>query len=179
VLVASATNAGSTQWKVGYAEGHIADATTTILWTGPPSPTAAVTEDITLCTDGRSSYVVYFGSRVVYRSNRLKMRIIPPFQPYLEVQALEIAYQARFQDLWITSDHSILVTGLEQGDRVTLAPTTGTPVQALAEASGRARLLLAPPEAKGDGTLTIQSGGSLLRFPELLFAGGDVYRIGA
>lgn len=177
VLVASATNAGSTHWEVGYAEGHIADATTTILWTGPPSPTAAVSEDITLRTDGHSSYIVYFGSRVVYQSNRLKMRIIPPFQPYLEVQALEIPYRARFQDFWITSDDSILVIGLDQGDRVTLAPATGTPVRALADASGQARLSLAPPEAKGDGTLTILSGGSLWRFPELFYAGGDVYRI--
>jgi hypothetical protein len=177
VLVASATNAGSTHWKVGYAEGHIADATTTILWTGPPSPAAAVSEDITVRTDGHSSYIVYFGSRVVYRSNRLKMRIVPPFQPYLEVQALEIAYRARFQDLWITSDDSILLTGLDQGDRVTLAPTTGTPVRALADALGHARLSLAPPEAKGNGTLTILSGGSLWRFPELSYAGGDLYRI--
>jgi hypothetical protein len=177
VLVASATNAGSTHWEVGYAEGHIADATTTILWTGPPSPTAPVSEDITLRTDGRSSYIVYFGSRVVYESNRLKMRIVPPFQPYLEVQALEIPYEARFQDFWITSDDSILVKGLAQGDWVTLAPTTGTPVRALADASGQARLLLAPPQAKGNGTLTILSSGSLRRFPELSYAGGDVYRL--
>jgi hypothetical protein len=179
VLVASATNAGSTHWKVGYAEGHIADATTTILWTGPPSPSAAVSEDIALRTDGHSSYIVYFGGRVVYRSDALAMRIIPPFQPYLEVQALEISYQARFQDFWITSDDSILVTGLDQGDQVTLTPTTGTPVRALADASGQARLSLAPPEARGNGTLTILSGGSLRRFPELFYAGGDVYRIGA
>ncbi len=177
VLVASATNAGSTHWKVGYAEGHIADATTTILWTAPPSPTALVSQDITLCTDGRSSYIVYFGNRVVYASNRLKMRIVPPFQPYLEVQALEINYLARFQDFWITSDDSILVTGLGHGDRVTLAPAYGTPVRAFADASGQARLSLAPPQAKGNGTLTILSGGSLRRFPELFYAGGDVYRI--
>jgi len=177
VLVASATNAGSTRWEVGYAEGHIADATTTILWTAPPSPTAPVSQDMTLCTDGRSSYIVYFGNRVVYESNRLKMRIVPPFQLYLEVQALEISYHARFQDFWITSDDSILVTGLGQGDRVTLAPANGTPVRALADASGQARLSLAPPQAKGNGTLTILSGGSLRRFPELFYSGGDVYRI--
>jgi len=177
VLVASVTNAGSTYWEVGYAEGHLADATTTILWTGPPSPTGPVSEDITLRTDGHSSYVVYFGNRVVYESNRLKMRIVPPFQPYLEVQALEIAYESRFQDFWITSDDSILINGLDQGDLVTLAPATGAPVGALADASGHVRLGLAPPQAKGNGTLTIVSAGSQRRFAGLLYAGGDVYRL--
>jgi len=177
VLVASVTNAGCTYWEVGYAEGHVADATTTILWTGPPSPTASVSEDITLRTDGHSSYVVYFGNRVVYESKALKMNIVPPFQAYLEVQALEIAYESRFQDFWIVRDDAIVVDGLHEGDRVTLAPAGGAPVQAVADASGRARLTLAPPQAKGTGTLTILSGASPRRFPGLLYAGGDVYRI--
>jgi hypothetical protein len=173
------TNAGSSYWEVGYAEGHLADAATTILWTGPPSRGAAVSEDITLRTDGRSSYIVYFGDRVVYESNSLEMSIVPPFQAYLEVQALEIAYEARFQDFWITRGDSILVDGLRQGDRVTLAPAEGDPVGALADASGQALLALAPPQAKGDGTLAILSGGSVRRFPDLPYAGGDVYRVRA
>ena len=177
VLVASVTNAGFTHWEVGYAEGHVAGAKTTILWTGPSSRDASVSEDITLRTDGRSSYVVYLGNAVVYESHRLRMRIIAPFQPYLEVQALEIAYESRFQDFWITSDDSILVRGLRQGDRVMLTPAKGAPVRALADASGQARLLLALPQARGIGTLTILSGGSLRRFPGLLYAGGDVYRV--
>jgi hypothetical protein len=179
VLVASVTNAGSSYWEVGYAEGHLADAATTILWTGPPSPGAAVSEDITLRTDGRSSYIVYFGNRVVYESHTLEMSIVPPFQAYLEVQALEIAYEVRFQDFWITRGDSILVDGLRQGDRVTLAPAEGDPVGALADASGQALLALAPPQAKGDGTLAILSGGSVRRFPDLPYAGGDVYRASA
>ena len=177
VLVASVTNAGFTHWEVGYAEGRVAGAKTTILWTGPPSRVAPVSEDITLRTNGHSSYTVYFGNGVVYESNRLRMRITPPFQPYLEVQALEIAYESRFQDFWITSDDSILVNGLHQGELVTLTPANGAPVRALADASGQARLLLALPEAEGRGTLTILSGGSLRRFPGLLYAGGDVYRV--
>ncbi len=177
VLVASVTNAGSTHWEVGYAEGHLANAVTTILWASPPSPTASVSEAITLRTDGVSSYVVYFGERLVYESNELEMTIVPPFQPYLEVQALEIAYQARFQDFWVTSDDSILVDGLHRGDEVRLVPANGTPVQARADALGQARLSLAPPQANGKGLLTIMSGGSLRRFPGLDYAGGDVYRM--
>lgn len=178
VLVASVTNAGRTHWEVGYAQGRVADASTKILWISPPSPTAPVNEDITLRTNGGSSYVVYFGDRVVYASNRLNMAIVPPFQAYLEVQALEIPYQSRFQDFWITSDSSILVEGLHPGDRVALAPPKGaSAVAALADASGQARLQLPPPEAAGTGTLTIQSGTSLRHFPGLRYAGGDIYRV--
>jgi hypothetical protein len=32
VLVASTTNAGLTHWLVGYAEGKVANAKTTVLW---------------------------------------------------------------------------------------------------------------------------------------------------
>jgi hypothetical protein len=177
VLFASVTNAGLTHWEVGYAEGHVAGATTTVLWMSPPSATAHVSEEVTLLTNGHSSFVVYSGNRVVYESNALKMNIVPPFQAYLEVQALEIAYQSRFQDFWITSDDSILIDGLHQGDRVTLAPAEGAPVEAIANAAGEAKLALAPPEAKGTGTLTIFGAGSPRRFPGLLYAGGDVYRL--
>jgi hypothetical protein len=177
VLVASVANGGSSYWEVGHAEGHIADASTTILWTGPPSQTAAISQDITLHTDGRSSLVVYFGERLVYESSRLQMSIVPPFQAYLEVQALEIAYQARFQDLWITAEDSILIEGLDRDDRVTLDPASGATVQARADPAGQARLQLWPPQARGEGTLTILSGGSLRRFPGLCYAGGDVYRV--
>ena len=85
-------------------------------------------------------------------------------------------HSADYVNFWITRDNSILVEGLHQGDRVTLAPEHGTPVEAVADASGRAQLALALPQAKGEGTLTIQTGGSLRRFPRLLYAGGDVYR---
>ncbi len=60
-----------------------------------------------------------------------------------------------------------------------MAPAEGDPVGALADASGQALLALAPPQAKGDGTLAILSGGSVRRFPDLPYAGGDVYRVGA
>jgi hypothetical protein len=179
VLVASVTSGGLTHWEVGDAEGHVADATTTILWTSPPSRAASVSEDVTLRTDGRSSYTVYFGKHVVYQSNRLSMSITPPFQPYLEVQALEIAYQSRFQDFWITRDDSILIEGLHKGDVVTLAPGHGAVVRAVADASGQAWLALALPQSKGEGTLTIHAQGSLRRFPGLVYAGGDVYRVHA
>lgn len=179
VLVASVTSGGLTHWEIGDAEGHVANATTTILWTSRPSRTAPISEDITLRTDGHSSYTVYFGNRIVYQSNRLTMNIVPPFQTYLEVQALEIAYQSGFQDFWITSNDAILVEGLHQGDLVTLTPEHGTPVGAVADASGEAELALSAPQAKGEGTLTIQDGGTLRRFPGLLYAGGDIYRVRA
>jgi hypothetical protein len=178
VVVASVTNAGMTHWEVGYAEGHLADARTTILWASPATRDAPLSEDVTLRTDGRSSLVVYLGSRLVYQSDRLAMRIVAPFQPYLEVQALEIPYAARFQDFWITRDSSLLVTGLSRGDEVTLSTAAGAEVDAVADASGQARLGLPLPSARGSGTLAIEHRGSQRRFPGLTYAGGDVLRVG-
>jgi hypothetical protein len=103
VLVASVSNAGRTHWEVGFAEGHIANATTTILWTEPASATADMSEDVTVKTDGHSSLEVHFGQRLVYSSHTLNMHITPPFQAYLEVQALEVPYQARFTNFRVVS----------------------------------------------------------------------------
>ena len=98
VLVASVSNGGLTHREVGYAAGHVADATITVLWTGPSSPTADPGEDVSLTTDGYSSLQVHFGNRLIYSSHTLKMNIVPPFQAYLEVQALEVPYVVRFAD---------------------------------------------------------------------------------
>jgi len=103
VLVASVSNAGLTHWEIGYAAGHIANATTAVLWTGPSSPTADLSEAVTLTTDGHSSLQVHFGNRLVYSSHTLKMNIVAPFQAYLEVQALQIPYTARFANFRVES----------------------------------------------------------------------------
>ena len=69
VVVASVTHAGLTHWEVGYAQGHLAAARTTILWAGAPSADAPLSESISLQTDGNSRLTVYFGDTLVFSSN--------------------------------------------------------------------------------------------------------------
>lgn len=176
VLVAGVINHVQDSWLVGYANGNTDYATTRPL---SIMPSAATAQDITLRTDGGSSYTVYFGRRLVYRSPRtLRLNVAPPLRVYLEVEARSFAYRTQFRDFWVAASDTITVAGLRRGDRVTLAPDGGTPVQAVAGAGDRARLVLPLPEAVGRGTFTI-AGPHVRRrrFARVAYAGGDVYRL--
>jgi hypothetical protein len=176
VLVASLTTGGKTHWLVGYAEGHIANAKTTVLWQSPPSGKGDLAEDISLRTNGSSSLEVYFGEKLVYSSHGLTMHIAPPFQPYLEVQSLGIAYDAVFAHLWIAADSSIMVQGLLPSEQVALNPTGGRIIRAAPVSSSEAQLQLALPAAHGTGVLSFQrSHGQLFSTP-VTYTGGDIYR---
>lgn len=178
VLVASLTTGGTTHWLVGYAEGHLSDARTTVLWTSPASATGDLAEDVSLRTNGSTSLEVSFGDTLVYSNHGLTMHIAPPFQAYLEVQSLGIAYDAAFQHLWVTVDSQITVQGLLPGDEVTLQPADGqAAVRASASASGEAQLQLAPASAHGSGVLSIRRAQGQLLSTALDYTGGDSYRL--
>lgn len=181
VLVASVRNGGFAHWELGYAAGHLANAKTYVLWSGPPGPSATVSpyEDVTLSTDGYHRYSVYLGNRLVYSSRHLSMNIQPPFQAYLEVQALQIAYESRFQDFWVTRSDTVQVSGLRSGARVSLAPSGRPAVNAVADSSGVARLTLPLPQARGTGTFTITGSGPTRTFAGIAYAGGDQFRLGS
>jgi hypothetical protein len=174
VVVAGAISRGNESWLVGYAHGNTAYARTTVLSNMPSNSTS---EAVTLRTDGRSRYAVYFGGRLVYESTSLRLGVAPPFRVYLEVEAHGFPYETRFQDLWIAADNAVGVDGLHPGDHVTLTPDGDPPVRAIANAAGRARLLLPLNEAVGRGTLTIQGRHMRRRFAGVAFAGGDVYGV--
>jgi hypothetical protein len=181
VLVASVRHGPLVHWELGFAEGHLANASTKILWTGPslPNGQAPLSQDVTLRTDGYHAYEVYFDDRLVYRSRRLNMNIMPPFQAYLEVQALAAAYESRFQDFWVARSDTVQVQGVPPGARVSLRPDDQTRVSATADQTGTAQLKLRLPEARGTGTLTVVAHGTTRRFAGLHYAGGDVYRVNA
>jgi hypothetical protein len=177
VLVASSSTGGLTRWEIGYAEGHLADAKTTILQTGTATTQAHVSEDITLRTDGRTSLEVYFAHKLVYSSHQLNMHIQPPFQPYLEVQGLSIAYRSSFQNFWVARDNSVTVSGLHPGEHVALAPAGSSVVRGVASSIGQARLPLPITVARGTGVLTVQSSSGHRRFGPIAYSGGDTYRL--
>ncbi|MDE3203187.1 MAG: hypothetical protein KGQ66_03075 [Acidobacteriota bacterium] len=174
VFVASVETGGESSWLIGHATGNTSYATTKVL---SDLPVTAATEDVTVRTDGRSQYAVYFGDRMVYQSAALALDVAPPFRVFLEVQALGIGYQALFRDLWIAAGTSVEVDGLQPGDHVTLTPDGHPAVGSTADAQGRARLRLPVDEAVGTGSLTIDGPHLQHRFTGVAFAGGDVYSV--
>ena len=128
-------------------------------------------------TDGHTRFTVYFGRTLVYASHTLGISVEPPFRVYLEVEARGVSYRTRFQNLWIAADDSLTLEGLRAGDRVTLAEVGLPPLHAIAAAGGRARLVLPLNEGVGSGTITIDGPAVHRRFPDVRFAGGDVYKV--
>ena len=171
VLVAGVIDHGREYWTVGHANGSGKDTGTKTLL---DVPSTATSEDITLRTDGKSHYSVYFGDTLIYESKSLKLGIAPPLRVYLEVEARGMAYVTRFQDFSVASGTSVRIDGLHPGDRVSLAPKGGATVNAVANAKGEASLQLPLTAAVGNGTLTID-GSQSHRFKNVAFAGGDVY----
>jgi hypothetical protein len=176
VLVADVVSREHETWIVGYANGNAVYAVTKPL---ASVPTSSPAEDVTLETNGDSRYAVYFGSRLVYESTRLRLNVAPPLRVYLEVEAKGRAYQTRFQDLWVAAGSSVTVDGLHPGDHLTLTPDGSAPVRAVADAVGQARLPLPLSKAVGTGTLRIDGPGMPRprRFAGIGYAGGDVYRL--
>lgn len=179
VLAASTTNNGNSSWVVGHAKGFIADVQLKALWGSEPVPPddAEVAQEITVRTDGQSRLSVWFGSTLVYAADDgLELDMDPPFQPYLEVQALEIGYTATFTDYWVSEDDSLVVRGLRPGEHACLTRADGIRSRAVACARGEARFTLQMPFVRGQATLSVDRGSGL-HFGPFAYAGGDAYRL--
>ncbi|MCW2967236.1 MAG: hypothetical protein JWM71_1008 [Solirubrobacteraceae bacterium] len=179
VVVSTFTSSGLFHELVGYAHGKIADATTKVLWESPYAKHRPATLDIALRTDGSHTLEVWIGGRLAYVSHHLNMAIAPPFQPYLEVQGLGIAYTATFQDFSVAGADTLTVRGLKPGSRVVLTPQGSAPVSSTAGSDGTAVLTLGVAHARGNGSLEATSGGHSATLGPFAYAGGDVLRVRA
>lgn len=172
VVVASDSRRGATTWMVGYAHGHVADARLQILIRYPVPADSPAARDLTLVTDGHHRLSVWFGDRLGFASDHLRLDIAPPFQPYLEVQALRIAYTSYFHDFWVTNGTSLTVAA-RSGARLALVGSDGRRLAAATARRGTARLALPPPLARGTARLVVRSGGRRVVLGPFAYAGGD------
>jgi hypothetical protein len=175
VVVASDSTKGATTWIIGYAQGHLANAHLEVLDRLPASTTSS-TRAITLVTDGTRTLSVWFGNQLVYSSSTLRLDIAPPFQPYLEVQSERIAYRSSFRDLWVTTGTSLEVAA-PVGAVLSLVGRGGTTLAEATSHRGQARLVLAPPESRGRGTLVVRYEGRTVTLGPFNYAGGDRYQL--
>ena len=175
VLVADVVTPTAQAWIVGDAHGSATYATTRVL---ASVPTSSPVEDVTLRTDGRSRYSVFFGRVPVYTARNVRINVAPPLRVYLEVEAKGTAYQTRFRDFWVAASNTVTITGLAPGDRLMFTPDGSSAIDAVAGATGTARLTVPLVHAVGVGTLTIDdsAGRREQTIAGVAYSGGDVYR---
>lgn len=178
IVLSSVSTAGMTSWKVGYMNGHVRNANYIGYWSTAPSLDAPDTQDVTLRTDGRRTLTVWFGDKLVFHSDELQLDIQAPFQPYLEVQAVQTPYVSSFQDFWVVKDDQVRLTGAPAGSRVALVADGIVLSERTAGAGGDATLMLPPYAAKGSATLEItEAGHQPVRLGSFDYAGGDEFEL--
>jgi len=176
VIVSSLTDGDRSTWQVGSARGVVADASSHMLWRAPFGTGSPVTFPVTIRTDGRHTLTVWLGDREVYSSHHLDMHDPPPFQAYLEVQAKNAGYVARFSDFWVTDASPVTVEGAPPRAWVELE-IGSRHVVSRADRAGQAELQVPPAEAVGTGTLVVHAGTVTRHFPNLHYAAGDVLEL--
>lgn len=176
IVISADSTAGMTSWRVGYMHGHVRNAEFIYYWGTQPSLDEPDTLDVTLRTDGRNTLTVWFGEEQVFHSEELKLQIQAPFQPYLEVQAVQTPFMSSFQDFWVAKDDHLRLSGLPDGAGVRLVNGQGVVLgeTTAAPTGGTATLELPPYAAKGTGTLEITpTGQETVRLGAFDYAGGD------
>ncbi len=167
VVVEGQTTTDGSQWQIGYAQGRVVNARTTIFWSQPAD--GEPYRDITLQTDGRHRLTVWFGTEEVFTSDALDMHIQAPFQPYLEVQTLRASDEASFTNFWVTRSDGIEIRGLRPRERACLANI----VCANASTAGVAVLTVPSPSCFGVASITAAGR----EFGPVDYSCGSAYRL--
>ena len=113
VLVAEVVYANGERFlEAGYSTGHLANAMEHVLKRVPwaPGPIRVSVE-----TNGRDKLEVWVDGRPFLDATSLDMGIEPPFQPYLEVQAVRTPYVVAFSRYASVCGNDVVVTGLPHG----------------------------------------------------------------
>lgn len=187
VLVAAVAKGEAYHWVVGYAHGVVAGASTSILWSSPveriqPGWHWLPSRSLTVVTDGRRKLAVWFGARLAFSSDTLRLHIPAPFQAYLEVQSHGPAFQARFRDFWVARTSPLVVDGVPAGSTVTLQSASAR-WRANAGRQGTASFALPAYALNGTGRLSVESrrhgrvNYGPVSYGPLSYAGGDVLRV--
>ena len=103
---------GHRNLTVGYSQGRLSHATEHVLkqvpWT--PGPVQVAVE-----TNGDNTLGVWVDGSLFYTAYILQLGIVPPFQPYLEVQARQTPYAVAYDGYSSVCQPDVVVTGLPEG----------------------------------------------------------------
>lgn len=153
---------------VGYALGHVRNAVTHVLKDVAWSPGPL---HVSIRTDGRNQLSVWVDGTSFFRSSALHLGIVPPFEPYLEVQARRTPYTVSYTRYAATCGSDVTVKGVPDGAVGVLGSE-----QAVAR-HGELVLPLAEHRGPVSGRLRVRlpGGGRTVRFAPHTYWPGDVF----
>jgi hypothetical protein len=167
VVVAEIVHAdGSRVLQAGYSTGHVRNAVERVL---ARVPWGRGGMHVSVETDGDQRLEVWVDNRVLFDATDLHMGITPPFQPYLEVQAVGTPYSVAFSRYASVCGDDVAVDGLPDGSLVALGSE-----HAVAW-GGRALLPLDRSRAPVTGRLEVSTpdGSSVRSFDAHTYWPGD------
>ena len=163
--------------QLGYAHGAIADAKTFILrsYQTPHLLATISNEPVTISTNGLYSLKIWLGNHLLVNKGRLPLKVIPPFQVYLEVQSEGLKYAAQFHSLRIYRSNQVLIKGLPDGAEVKAIGSNGVLLANGVSQQGTYTVDLTPPRLERAATIEITQGGHTTIFHHVSLVGGDIY----
>ncbi len=151
--------------QAGYSTGHVRNAVEQVLKRVPwdPGPMHVSVE-----TDGENRLEVWVDGRVLLDATDLHMGIEPPFQPYLEVQAVGTPYSVAFSSYASVCGDDVVIDGLPDGSRAEFGS------QLVVAHDGRATFSLPRSSGPVTGALEVVGpGGGTVRFAAHTYWPGD------
>ena len=166
VVAESVYPSGQRSLAVGYSLGHVSQASEHVLKRAPwvPGPLQVAIE-----TNGENRLGVWVNGALFFSATDLHMGIVPPLEPYLEVQARQTAYTASFSGYSSVCQSNVVVSNLPNGTVATLGH------QSVAAHNGSAVFPggMASPPVTGVLTLALPGVTRPIRFDPHTYWPGD------
>jgi len=159
---------GHRNLTVGYSQGRLSHATEHILKQVPWSPGPL---QVAIRSNGDNRLSVWVDGSLFYYAYVLQLGIIPPFQPYLEVQARQTPYTVAYDGYSSVCDPDVAVTGLPQG---TVANLDGSR-QVATDGSATFPAAISSPPLVGSLTLSLPGTTRPVRFAPHTYWPGSRY----
>ena len=150
----------------GYSTGHVSHAAEHVLKRVPWGPGPL---HVSIETNGDERLTVWVGGTLFLDATGLHMGIVPPLQPYLEVQALKTPYTVAYSNYASVCGDDVVISGVPGGSVVDLDGKLAW------VAEGRAVLRMPRSAAPITGALIVHLPGAsrTLRFAPHTFRPGD------
>lgn len=163
---------------IGYANGLVRNAKTYIKKSVrfPGLIHMVRHHPVIINTNGNNQMTVWLGNRLLYTASHLHMEIQPPFQVYLEVQAQNMQYVARFRRFRVFRSNNVRFQGLPAASLVTIRTHGHKVLQGRANQSGTYTVHLPLTSLGLDAQVTVSAAGKTYAFPSGPLSGGDVFQ---
>jgi hypothetical protein len=132
-------------WEVAMATGGTTEAFTYQPLYVNEAANQPLSMGCTIDTNGQNFLAVYLDGSQVYTNSELNLGYQQPFQFFLETQTSDTSgmFTGTFQDFYLTSSDSLMVTGMPSGSTAQIVSSSGQVLASSAASSGTATLEIA------------------------------------